>query len=316
MRIKKIFLYFVVLWLLFCAALLTWNINEEKKHVRDTALYMSRSYFQLILVSREWNAMHGGVLVPASQSTPANQYLPLEMRTVALANGEELVRINPAYMTRQLSALTEKLGVFFRITSLKPIRPENSPSAWEEQILQQFEGGSKEYSDFVKGKDGERHFRYMAPLMVVPACLKCHAGQGYKIGDIRGGISIVLKNVQPGPLLSLIVSHLLMLLAGEAFIIWRAKKALGYCREIEIANTALSDESRHKAKIIEKLELALSENRSLKQVVPICAWCKKIRTDKGYWDRMEKYVQEHSQMEFSHGICPECYAKEDEALKD
>ncbi|MCX5875682.1 MAG: DUF3365 domain-containing protein [Deltaproteobacteria bacterium] len=316
MRIKKIFLYFVVLWSLFCAVLLTWNINEEKNHVRDTALYMSRSYFQLIVVSREWNAMHGGVLAPASPGTPANQYLPLEMRTVALANGEELVRINPAYMTRQLSELTKKLGVFFRITSLKPIRPENGPSAWEEQALQQFESGSKECSDFVTEKDGGRHFRYMAPLKVVPACLKCHAGQGYKVGDIRGGISIELKDVQSGPLLSLVGSHLLMLLAGAAFIAWCARKALGYYGEIEKVNTALSDESRHKAEIIEKLELALSENRSLKQIVPICAWCKKIRTDQGAWDRMEKYIQEHSQLEFSHGICPECYAKEDEKLKD
>lgn len=312
MRIKNIFLCFAVLWILFCAVLLAWNINKEKNHARDAALYMSRSYFQSLLVSREWNARHGGVLVSESQSTPANQYLPPEMRTVALANGEKLVRINPAYMTRLLSELSGERGVSFRLTSLNPIRPENSPSAWEEQVLRQFEGGSKEYSDFEEGKDGARHFRYMAPLTVVPACLKCHAGQGYKVGDIRGGISIVLKNVPPGPLLSLVVSHLLMLIAGAAFISWCARKALGYYGEIEKVNTALSDESRHKAEIIEKLELTLSENRSLRQVVPICAWCKKIRTDQGAWDRVEKYVQEHSQMKFSHGICPECYAKEDE----
>ena len=302
----------VVLWILFCAVLLAWDINKEKNHARDAALYMSRSYFQSLLVSREWNARHGGVLVPESQSTPANQYLPLEMRTATLANGEKLVRINPAYMTRLLSELSGERGVSFRLTSLEPIRPENSPSAWEEQVLQRFEGGSKEYSDFEEDKDGGRHFRYMAPLTVVPACLKCHAGQGYKVGDIRGGISIVLKNVPPGPLLSLVVSHLLMLIAGAAFISWCARKALGYYGEIEKVNTALSDESRHKAEIIEKLELTLSENRSLRQVVPICAWCKKIRTDRGAWDRVEKYVQEHSQMKFSHGICPECYAKEDE----
>jgi hypothetical protein len=43
--------------------------------------------------------------------------------------------------------------------------------------------------------------------------------------------------------------------------------------------------------------------------VPICASCKKIRDDKGYWNQVEKYVSEHSEAKFSHGICPECLKK-------
>ncbi len=48
------------------------------------------------------------------------------------------------------------------------------------------------------------------------------------------------------------------------------------------------------------------ENRSLKGLLPICANCKKIRDDKGYWNRIESYVEKHSGVEFSHGLCPEC----------
>ena len=55
-----------------------------------------------------------------------------------------------------------------------------------------------------------------------------------------------------------------------------------------------------------QLEGALAEVRKLSGLLPICASCKKIRDDKGYWQRIESYVQEHSEAEFTHGICPEC----------
>lgn len=57
------------------------------------------------------------------------------------------------------------------------------------------------------------------------------------------------------------------------------------------------------------LEKALSEIKTLKGIVPICSFCKKIRNDKGYWEQVEVYVRNHSQADFSHSICPECYKK-------
>lgn len=54
------------------------------------------------------------------------------------------------------------------------------------------------------------------------------------------------------------------------------------------------------------LEKALNEVKTLKGIVPICSFCKKIRNDKGYWDQVEVYVREHTEVDFSHGICPAC----------
>ncbi len=54
------------------------------------------------------------------------------------------------------------------------------------------------------------------------------------------------------------------------------------------------------------LEMALAKVRTLTGLLPICASCKKIRDDKGYWNRIEHYISEHSEAEFSHSICPEC----------
>lgn len=58
-----------------------------------------------------------------------------------------------------------------------------------------------------------------------------------------------------------------------------------------------------------QLETALAQVKKLSGLLPICASCKKIRDDAGYWHEVEAYVQDHSEVEFSHGLCPDCIAK-------
>jgi DNA-binding response OmpR family regulator len=60
---------------------------------------------------------------------------------------------------------------------------------------------------------------------------------------------------------------------------------------------------------IEELRQALDQIKTLRGIVPICASCKKIRDDQGYWNQVEVYIQNHTEAEFSHGICPECIKK-------
>jgi len=62
-------------------------------------------------------------------------------------------------------------------------------------------------------------------------------------------------------------------------------------------------------KLIRELQEALAKVKKLSGLLPICASCKKIRDDKGYWNQIESYVRDHSEAEFSHGICPECMKK-------
>jgi integral membrane sensor domain MASE1 len=57
---------------------------------------------------------------------------------------------------------------------------------------------------------------------------------------------------------------------------------------------------------IQELERALNEIKTLRGLIPICAWCKRIRNDAGLWEQLEGYLREHTEAEFSHGICPEC----------
>ncbi|MCP3872277.1 MAG: transporter substrate-binding domain-containing protein [Desulfobacteraceae bacterium] len=79
-------------------------------------------------------------------------------------------------------------------------------------------------------------------------------------------------------------------------------------------NRKLKKESLVRLKLIGELEDALAEIKTLKGIVPICSNCKKIRDDKGYWNLLETFIENHSEASFSHGMCPECsdtlYGKE------
>lgn len=66
---------------------------------------------------------------------------------------------------------------------------------------------------------------------------------------------------------------------------------------------------QERERLIEKLQAAIIKARTLSGLLPICAACKKIRDDKGYWKRIEAFISEHSEAEFSHGICPDCARK-------
>ncbi len=69
------------------------------------------------------------------------------------------------------------------------------------------------------------------------------------------------------------------------------------------------DKNAHLQQTNDKLQRALEEIKILRGILPICANCKKIRDDKGYWNQIESYIHKHSEAEFSHSICPDCAKK-------
>jgi DNA-binding response OmpR family regulator len=62
------------------------------------------------------------------------------------------------------------------------------------------------------------------------------------------------------------------------------------------------------AERVADLEQALAHVKTLRGLIPICAWCKKVRNDQNFWQQVEEYLGEHGDVRFSHGICPECFA--------
>ncbi len=61
--------------------------------------------------------------------------------------------------------------------------------------------------------------------------------------------------------------------------------------------------------LAEEITDSILEIKKLSGLLPICAWCKKLRDDKGYWKSVEEYISAHTGAEFTHGMCPECYNK-------
>ena len=82
----------------------------------------------------------------------------------------------------------------------------------------------------------------------------------------------------------------------------KQKKAMKALARQVMALLELRRVSGHLAGVLEKL-------KALRGLLPICAWCKRIRDDKGYWSQVEAYIHAHSEANFTHGICPECFDK-------
>ncbi len=87
-------------------------------------------------------------------------------------------------------------------------------------------------------------------------------------------------------------------------------------RVLSLANIALQKEiderkrtEKEREKLISELQMAMDEVKKLSGFLPICSSCKNIRDDEGYWNQIESYIRDHSEAEFSHGICPECVKK-------
>ncbi|MCK5681732.1 DUF3365 domain-containing protein, partial [bacterium] len=168
-------------------------VRYERKTTLELVRSEAMAFFNKDVSIRQWGAMHGGVYVPPTETTPPNPYLShIPDRDIVTKNGKKLTLVNPAYMFRQLSNLfSERYGIRGHITSLNLLRPENLPDQWEEMVLNQFENGVPEVSS-VTTLNGKPVFRFMRPLIVVKGCLKCHSDQGYEIGNIRGGVSLTL----------------------------------------------------------------------------------------------------------------------------
>lgn len=156
--------------------------------VKDVIVERAQALFQQIVLTRRWAAEYGGVYVkkrPGVESNPWLIHPDLEA-----ADGSMLTLRNPALITREISEFADRQdGYRFSITSLKPLNPGNAADDFERRSLRSFETGQTEAWETVDGPEG-KEFRYMGALKTEASCLACHAVQGYKEGEIRGGISV------------------------------------------------------------------------------------------------------------------------------
>ena len=292
-------------WTTVVAGSLLWNLVQHAKEIRSDATQTARALLEKDLLYREWSLLRGGVYVPDSTGTPPDPSSPAEERQIVTPSGQRLTLLNPALVSRQIfEAQSQRYGIQGRLTSLRPLRPANLPDAWERQALQSFETGAQEAS-VIESRQGDRYYRLMHPLVTNPSCLRCHEEKDRKVGQVRGGISLTVPLslfATPGANVRLTTAHLGLWLVGLAGLLLAAASLRRQLR-------ARQQVEAERERLISELQEALTNVRTLRGLIPICSSCKKVRNDQGYWTQLETYLRQHTEAEFSHGLCVDCLRK-------
>lgn len=198
MKNKKIYFLIFIFSYIF---LITFFFTLEKVFLQEVFLNATRNIFLRDISVRRFVAKLGGVYGDINKISP-NPYLKLQDREITASNQKTYTLINPAYFIKNVYEIMQKdYGIISRITSPNFLNPNNAPNDIEKEALKKFEKGQKEYYKFIN-HNGKKTFFYMAPLYVEEGCLLCHKEQGYKLGDLRGGISVYLKSESVMSLLS------------------------------------------------------------------------------------------------------------------
>ena len=176
-------------WTAGIAALAWHAVSTQEDAVRQTARLQALAAHQKDIFYRLWNSRRGGVYCEVSEDCPPNPYLDVPERDITTPGGKKLTLVNPAYMVRQVQELARREGgMLGHITALDPVHPDNRPDAWEAGAVRQTLAGASEVAE-IAVIDGQEYLRLLRPLEVSEACLRCHRDEGFKAGDLRGGIS-------------------------------------------------------------------------------------------------------------------------------
>ncbi len=166
------------------------TLKTNKKLFLNSVFQEAQTHFEYFKVFRAWNSEHNGVYVKQTEDIKPNKYL--KNNHIFTKDNEVLIKINPAWMTRQISTMMNKVSKYnYKITSLKPLNPDNKAIGFEEKALIFLdENPDKNY--YTKIDEKNEKFNFMGKLEVKQSCLQCHGAQGYELGQIRGGIRVTI----------------------------------------------------------------------------------------------------------------------------
>jgi len=192
-RSTRVGLYSIVLgicWTCTVIVSLAWNLHLQNQETREVALNVARAYIQNDNSYRRWNALQGGIYIPAGKNHLRQLAADVPEQEIITPAGKRLILTSHAMMMREIYELDGQGHVAQgELKSLDPISASGKADEWETAALNALERGAEEVGEVVT-IDGEEHFLLMHPFVIEKPCLKCHAEDGYEIGDMRGGITV------------------------------------------------------------------------------------------------------------------------------
>ncbi|MBU0631695.1 DUF3365 domain-containing protein [bacterium] len=228
-----------LIWTAIVISVVLLNIYNYYNNADQFALHEAEVSIKKDLAYRTWVASHGGVYVPITNKTPPNPYLSHIPDRDIITPHKKLTLMNPAYtLSQMMKDYSDLYGVKAKITSKNLLNPNNAPDDWENKALDIIEITRKPY--YEKSKVGDQDYlRYLNPLVTKEDCLKCHATQGYKLNDIRGGVAVSIPmeqyyNIASKNSKKLLFSLSLIWVAG-LFIIYMAYKKISENIQIKIS---------------------------------------------------------------------------------
>lgn len=200
-------------WTLFILLSLIWNVYKERAEVYESARDQLRSNYVRDHTLWLWSSQHGGFYVPVTREfQPSRHMADFPSRDATTATGERLTLVNPAEALRRYYDFAGiRYGVQGRLSGLNALNPVNDPDHWELDAIDAFRDGADEVSGEASVR-GQQFLRLMRPVVMETGCRRCHGSQGFKPGDVVGGISV---SVPLEPLLAEVRQRTVAMLFGH-----------------------------------------------------------------------------------------------------
>jgi signal transduction histidine kinase len=169
----------------------TWTGIQNEKQAKEQVLTQARVLSRQVILTRQWITDCGGVMVPLESKGAKDTTCFIDDK---LQTSRGLYqRFTPAMVTRKLSQYSLKQDLYgFRLASLTPLNPDNTPNSFENKALTVFNQQKLDELFRFEKRDGKHYFQYMVPLYMEKGCLKCHKAKEKSLNTVRGGLSIFL----------------------------------------------------------------------------------------------------------------------------
>lgn len=182
----------LVVWTFLITGITALFIYENYTYAESLAENEAVTSIKKDIAYRSWVASHGGVYVPITEKTKPNPLLShVSQRDITTTTNKKLTLINPSQsLSEVMQNYASSNDAKGHITSTIQLNKNNAPDTWERQALNEMRKNGGQALSIKSSINDIEYFRYIEPFITEEQCMKCHAIQGYKVGEVNGAVSV------------------------------------------------------------------------------------------------------------------------------